>query len=69
MSGDDVRTIQRFLLNICRKFGNIPGVRVNGVFDELMERSVLKLQNQFGLPMSGVINPVTWYEIVNYSKL
>jgi len=68
MTGEDVRQIQKFLLKICRKFGNIPGVRVNGVFDDLMERSVLKLQNQFGLPMSGVINPVTWYEIVNYSK-
>jgi len=68
MRGDDVRTLQRFLLTICRKFKNIPGVRVTGIFDELTESSILKLQEELGLPMSGVVNPVTWYEIINYSK-
>lgn len=68
MTGEDVKRLQRFLLRICKRFGNIPGVRVNGVFDEIMEKSILKLQNDFGLPLSGVVNPVTWYEIVNYSK-
>ena len=46
MRGDDVRTLQRFLLTICRKFKNIPGVRVTGIFDELTESSILKLQEE-----------------------
>ena len=37
MTGDDVRIIQNFLLKICKKFGNIPGVRVSGIFDDIME--------------------------------
>ncbi len=68
MSGDDVRTIQKYLLTICRKFGNIPGVRVSGIFDDLMERSVMKIQSISDEPVNGVITPVTWYNIVEYSK-
>ncbi len=68
MSGDDVRIIQRFLLKICRKFGNIPGIRVSGIFDDLMERSVKKIQSLYNMDMTGIIDPVTWYNIVEYSK-
>ena len=68
MSGDDVRTIQKFLLKICQKFGNIPGVRVSGIFDDLMESSVMKIQSLSDTEPTGVIEPVTWYNIVEYSK-
>ena len=68
MSGDDVKTIQKFLLTICRKFGNIPGVRVTGIFDDLMEKSVMKIQSISDEPINGVISPITWYNIVEYSK-
>ena len=68
MEGDDVRIIQRFLLKICQKFKNIPGVRVSGIFDDLMERSVMKIQELFDIPVTGVIDPITWYNIVEYSK-
>lgn len=68
MEGDDVRIIQRFLLKICQKFRNIPGVRVSGIFDDLMERSVMKIQSLYNEPITGVIEPVTWYNIVEYSK-
>lgn len=68
MSGEDVKIIQGFLLKICQKFKNIPGVRVSGIFDDLMERSVSKLQPLFGEKATGVIDPVTWYNIVEYSK-
>lgn len=68
MEGDDVRIIQRFLLKICQKFKNIPGVRVSGIFDDLMEKSVMKIQSLYNEPITGVIEPVTWYNIVEYSK-
>ena len=68
MEGDDVRIIQRFLLKICQKFRNIPGVKVSGIFDDLMERSVMKIQSLYNEPITGVIEPVTWYNIVEYSK-
>ena len=68
MNGEDVRIIQTFLLKICQKFKNIPGVRVSGIFDDVMERSVKKLQSIFDEEITGVIDPVTWYNIVEYSK-
>lgn len=68
MTGKDVKIIQGFLLQICRKFGNIPGVRVSGIFDDIMERSVMKIQTLYGNSPTGVIDPVTWYNIVEYSK-
>ncbi len=68
MSGNDVKIIQRFLLKICQQTGIIPGVRVSGIFDDLMERSVMKIQSIFNQEMTGVIDPVTWYNIVEYSK-
>ncbi|MDD6264438.1 MAG: peptidoglycan-binding protein [Bacilli bacterium] len=68
MSGDDVRIIQKFLLKICQQTGNIPGVRVSGIFDDLMEKSVMKIQSIFNQDTTGVIDPVTWYNIVEYSK-
>lgn len=68
MTGTDVRQIQDFLLDICRKFGNIPGVRTSGIFDDLMERSVMKIQSETDIPVTGVIDPITWYNIVEYSK-
>lgn len=68
MSGDDVRIIQNFLLKICQQTGNIPGVRVSGIFDDLMEKSVMKIQSMFNQEATGVIDPVTWYNIVEYSK-
>ena len=68
MRGDDVKTIQKFLLKICQKFKNIPGVRVSGIFDDIMEKSVMKIQSLYNLDTTGVIEPVTWYNIVEYSK-
>ena len=68
MTGDDVKTIQKFLLKICQKFKNIPGVRVSGIFDDIMEKSVMKIQSLYNLDTTGVIEPVTGYNIVEYSK-
>ena len=68
-TGEDVRRLQKFLLKICRNKKNIPGVRVTGEFDELTEQSVKKLQELFDLPANGVVGPVIWYRIVEYSKI
>src|SRR5699024_8745510 len=35
MTGDDILNLQNFLYIICEKTHQIPGVRVNGTFDEL----------------------------------
>ena len=68
VSGKDVRRFQKFLLAICKYDHSIPGVRVNGVFDDLTEKSVLKLQRDYGFEENGVVGPLLWRKVVELSK-
>ena len=68
MTGDDVKRFQRFLLAICRFDKSIPGVRVNGIFDELTEKSVRKLQKDYGFDINGIVGPLLWRKVVELSK-
>ena len=68
MSGDDIRRFQMFLLEICRYDKSIPGVRVNGIFDDLTEKSVLKLQRDYDFDVNGVVGPLLWRKVVELSK-
>ena len=68
MSGEDVTTFQRFLLAICRYDKSIPGVRVNGTFDDLTEKSVKKIQNDYNLDINGIVGPFTWRKALELSK-
>ena len=67
-SGEDVLRFQRYLLSICRYDHSIPGVRVNGIFDDLTNKSVLKLQRDFGLEENGVVGPILWRKVVELAK-
>ena len=67
-TGPDVIRLQRFLLAICRYDKSIPGVRVNGTFDELTEKSIFKLQNDYGFDINGIVGPLLWRKIVELSK-
>lgn len=67
-TGDDVKRFQRFLLAICRFDKSIPGVRVNGMFDDLTERSVKKLQSDYGFEINGIVGPLLWKKVVELSK-
>lgn len=66
--GNDVRRFQMFLYEICRRDKAIPGVRVNGIFDELTLKSVLKLQSDYGFDVNGVVGPLLWRKVVELSK-
>lgn len=68
ISGNDVVRLQRFLLEICRNKKTIPGVRVNGTFDDLTERSIKKLQKDNGFDVNGIVGPLLWRKIVELSK-
>ena len=67
-TGKDVKRFQKFLLAICRYDHSIPGVRVNGVFDDLTEKSVLKLQKDYGFDVNGIVGPLLWRKVVELSK-
>ena len=68
MTGEDIKRFQKFLLKICRYDKSIPGVRVNGVFDDLTERSVKKLQKDYDFEINGVVGPLLWKKVVELSK-
>ena len=68
MTGPDIRRFQKFLLAICKYDKSIPGVRVNGTFDELTEKSVIKLQEDYGFDINGVVGPLLWRKVVELSK-
>jgi len=67
-SGNDVVRLQRYLLTICRYDHKIPGVKVNGIFDELTEKSILKLQKDYGFEENGIVGPLLWRKVVELSK-
>ena len=66
--GDDVLRFQKFLYKICEYDHSIPGVRVNGIFDDLTEKSVLKLQKDYGFDLNGIVGPLLWRKVVELSK-
>lgn len=68
MTGDDIVNLQRFLYIICQKTKSIPGVVVNGIFDNLTEQSVKNIQRRYQLEENGVVGPAVWYRIVELSK-
>ena len=68
MSGEDVKRLQRYLLKICKYDHSIPGIRLNGVFDDLMEQSVFKIQSDYGFDINGIVGPLLWKKIVELSK-
>lgn len=68
MTGDDIINLQRFLYIICKNTGSIPGIVVNGIFDNLTEQSVKAIQRKYNLEETGVVSPVVWYRIVELSK-
>ena len=68
VTGNDVTRFQRFLLKICKYDKSIPGVRVNGEFDELTEKSVKKLQKDYGFDINGIVGPLLWKKVVELSK-
>lgn len=68
MTGEEIVRLQRFLLKICQNKKNIPGVIVNGIFDDLTENSVKKIQQMNDQEENGAVGPITWYNIVTYSK-
>ena len=68
MSGKDVRRLQKFLLAICIYDKSIPGIRVNGEFDDLTERSIKKVQKDYNFDINGIVGPLLWKKLVELSK-
>ncbi|MDE7400302.1 MAG: peptidoglycan-binding protein [Oscillospiraceae bacterium] len=63
-SGNEVRTIQVELNRIRQNYPAIPRiVPANGIFGESTTQAVMIFQEVFGLPVTGIVNKSTWYQI------
>ena len=67
---DYVRLLQEYLSFIADYYPEIPAVTPTGYFGPRTEASVRAFQEALGLPVTGIVNAVTWGEITDlYSDL
>lgn len=62
-TGDKVRQMQEQLARIAKTYPAIPKVRPDGVYGPDTKEAVEVFQSVFGLPVTGVVDYNTWYEI------
>lgn len=60
-----VRSLQGMLRTISFQFPSMPRVATDGIFDEKTLEAVMILQRDSGLPVTGVVDFVTWDETRN----
>lgn len=64
-SGQNVYQIQKQLARIAKAYPAIPAIVPDGIYGPKTKAAVEKFQAVFGLPVSGVVDYNTWYEISN----
>lgn len=62
-SGDKVRQLQNQLNRIARNYPAIPTVTADGIYGPATAEAVRVFQRVFDLPVTGVTDYATWYEI------
>ena len=62
-TGSKVRQVQEQLARISRTYTAIPTISPDGIYGSRTREAVEKFQSTFGLPVTGVIDFRTWYEI------
>jgi len=62
-TGDKVRQMQQQLARISKTYPAIPTIRADGVYGPDTAEAVRVFQSVFGLPVTGVVDYNTWYEI------
>lgn len=55
-----VQSLQHMLNHLARTFPNLPRLGESGIFDEPTLEAVMIFQRDFGLPVTGIVDQVTW---------
>lgn len=58
--GTDVEIIQYLINVIAQYYTSVPVIAVDGVYGAATENAITQLQQQFGLPATGVVDKETW---------
>ena len=61
----DVADLQEYLSFIADYYNDIPKLPVTGYFGAQTKDVVERFQRLFGLPVTGTVGAITWYEISN----
>ncbi len=64
-TGDDVKRLQRILARSLQIDLDHP---ITGVFDEKLDGTVRAVQAELGVPVDGVVGPVTWAALPPYRE-
>lgn len=62
-TGNKVRQMQEQLARISKSYPAIPTIQADGIYGARTREAVEKFQSVFGLPVTGVVDYKTWYEI------
>ena len=65
MHGEDVRSLQNYLIGLRVAFPMIPALTATGTFGSQTKAAVAAVQRLAGLPQDGIVNQVTWDAILN----
>ncbi|MDX2211676.1 MAG: peptidoglycan-binding domain-containing protein [Oculatellaceae cyanobacterium bins.114] len=71
--GNEVESLQRILLSngflgaAGVRLGNPGAIAVDGVFGAVTESAIQDLQQRYGLPVTGIVDPATW-EVLDTSE-
>ena len=63
MRGENVSDLQSYLNLIGKTIPEIPEVPVTGYFGDQTDDAIRIFQQFFGIPVTGDVGPVTWYQI------
>lgn len=58
-----VRTIQKYLFQIRKKYSNIPEIIISGTFDLNTVNAVKIFQRNFQIPDNGIVDELTWNKL------
>ncbi len=65
MQGDEVRLLQEYLSTLSEVYTEIPPVETNGIFGSATRSAVQAAQSLFGLPVTGIVDALTWDAITD----
>ena len=63
--GNKVYQMQQQLARIAKSYPAIPAIAPDGIYGNKTKEAVEKFQSVFGLPVTGIVDYNTWYEISN----
>ncbi|MBD2465094.1 peptidoglycan-binding protein [Oscillatoria sp. FACHB-1407] len=72
--GSEVESLQRILLSngflgaAGVRLGTPEAIAVDGVFGAVTESAIQDLQQRYGLPVTGVVDPATWEVLDSYEN-